>query len=69
MNFTVNIIDMVYHSTLQLTFKKQSPYEFRSHDKEHLQLSEKAMKPLPFPTTYTCVSLDFLYVKQHIAIH
>ena len=69
MNFTVNIIDMVYHSTLQLTFKKQSPYEIRSHDKEHLQLSEKAMKPLPFPTTYTCVSLDFLYVKQHIAIH
>ena len=69
MNFTVNIIDMVYHSTLQLTFKKQSPYEFRSRDKEHLQLSEKAMKPLPFPTTYTCVSLDFLYVKQHIAIH
>lgn len=47
MNFTVNIIDMVYDSTLQLTFKKQSPYEFRSHDKEYLQLSEKAIKNIP----------------------
>ena len=63
-------IEIVSDSTLQVTFNKRPFIEFWSSVKEeYLQLSEKAMKPLPFPTTYTCVSLDFLYVKQHIAIH
>lgn len=47
-------IDVVFYSTLQLTFKKLL-LEFWCSIKEQTQLYEKAVKIfLPFPTTYPC---------------
>lgn len=73
MNFNVidytKFIDMVSDSTLQLTFKKQSFFEFGYHIKENPHLSEKAMKILSFPTAYLWESgfSSLLLPKQHIA--